>query len=523
MMKFANLAIGTRMALGYGLVLLLLAGVAASGLYGMARSNAALQDVVEVNAVRIAMLEQMEGSTHVVARVMRTIALLSDQAAMDAERKEIARAREQYTRAQAALEATGLDQAGQAFVARIKRYQAVARPLNDQFNAMMWDDKDGAVALLLRRAGPATETWRMEIDAFIAVQREKSRHDAEQAALAYREARWRMLALSGIAIALGAGAAWRMTGSVTVPIVTAVRVAQSVARGDLSSHVAARSDDEAGQLLRALTEMNGNLVRIVAQVRGSADSIATASAQIAAGNQDLSSRTEQQAGELEQTAASMEELTSTVRHNADNAQQANQLAIAASHVAQEGGAVVSRVIETMTGIHAAAGKIADIIGVIDGIAFQTNILALNAAVEAARAGEQGRGFAVVAGEVRNLAQRAAAAAREIKELIGDSLSKVDAGTELAGQAGTTMQDVVASIASVTAIMAEISAANREQAIGIEQVNLAVVRMDQSTQQNAALVEQATAAAGAMEEQSARLAQVVSAFTLPQRLALGGLS
>ncbi|MBA5636601.1 MCP four helix bundle domain-containing protein [Duganella sp. LX20W] len=521
-MKFGNLTIGTRMALGYGLVLLLLAGVAGLGLAGMARSNAALQDVVQVNAQRISMLEQMAGSTHVVARVMRTIALLSDQAAMDAERKEIVRAREQYGRALAALEASGLDQEGQAFVARIKRDQASAQPLNDQFNKMMWDDKDGAVALLLRRAGPATETWRMEIDAFMAVQREKSRHDAQQAALAYRDARWWMLALSGAAIALGAGAAWRMTRSVTVPIVAAVGVAQAVARGDLSSRVGARSADEVGLLLQALAEMNGNLVRIVGQVRGSADSVATASAQIAAGNQDLSARTEQQAGELEQTAASMEQLTSTVRHNADHAQHANQLAIAASHVAQEGGVVVTRVIETMTGIHAAAGKIADITGVIDGIAFQTNILALNAAVEAARAGEQGRGFAVVAGEVRNLAQRAAAAAREIKGLIGDSMVKVEAGTELASQAGATMQDVVASIRSVTDIMADISAANREQSIGIEQVNLAVVRMDQSTQQNAALVEQATAAAGAMEEQSARLAQVVSAFTLPGQAAMVAL-
>jgi methyl-accepting chemotaxis protein len=248
-------------------------------------------------------------------------------------------------------------------------------------------------------------------------------------------------------------------------------------------------------------------------VRTGTDTIAAASSQIASGNLELSSRTEQQAGSLEETASSMEEMTSTVKQNADNARQANQLAISASEVAVKGGAVVSQVVDTMDSINASSKKIVDIIGVIDGIAFQTNILALNAAVEAARAGEQGRGFAVVASEVRNLAQRSAAAAKEIKILIGDSVEKVDIGAKLVDQAGSTMQAVVESIKSVTDIMGEITAASQEQTSGIDQINQAITQMDQVTQQNAALVEEAAAAAGALQDQAGSLAQVVSVFTM----------
>jgi methyl-accepting chemotaxis protein len=288
-----------------------------------------------------------------------------------------------------------------------------------------------------------------------------------------------------------------------------------VAEGDLSQTVRVDSNDEIGQLLAALAKMNASLAGIVTQVRTGSDAIGTASQQIAAGNQDLSSRTEQQASSLEETAASMEELTSTVKNNADNARQANRLALAASSVAERGGAVVAQVVGTMQDIHAASGKIADIIGVIDGIAFQTNILALNAAVEAARAGEQGRGFAVVAGEVRNLAHRSASAAKEIKALIENSVSSVASGTTLVEQAGDTMREIVGSVQRVTDIMAEITAASVEQTSGIEQINMAVVQMDQVTQQNAALVEEAAAAAEAMQEQAAQLAQAVSVFRTGQ--------
>ena len=295
------------------------------------------------------------------------------------------------------------------------------------------------------------------------------------------------------------------------PIQEAVRVAGAIAEGDLRHDIQVSSSDEIGQLLQALNDMNAGLIKIVNQVRHGTEVIATASTQIASGNMDLSSRTEEQASSLEETASSMEQLTSTVRHNGDNARQANELAISASNIATQGGTVMAEVVNTMSTIQESSKHMADIISVIDGIAFQTNILALNAAVEAARAGEQGKGFAVVAAEVRNLAQRSATAAREIKTLIDDSVGKVEVGSHLVNQAGTTMTQVVASIRQVTGIMHDMAAATAEQVDGIEQINQAVVQMDQVTQQNAALVEEAAAAAESLKEQAGQLVQVVSRF------------
>ncbi|HVK96140.1 MAG TPA: methyl-accepting chemotaxis protein [Noviherbaspirillum sp.] len=292
----------------------------------------------------------------------------------------------------------------------------------------------------------------------------------------------------------------------------ALNIAEKIAGGDLAVPIDIRNDDRSS-LMFALKNMRDSLAGIVSQVRVGTETIASASSQIAAGNLDLSARTEQQASSLEETASSMEELTSTVKQNADNAMQANSLAESASGVAVKGGHVVSQVVDTMGAINESARKIVDIIGVIDGIAFQTNILALNAAVEAARAGEQGRGFAVVASEVRNLAQRSASAAKEIKALIGDSVEKVDAGTKLVDQAGVTMAEVVASVQRVSDIISEITAASHEQRSGIEQINQAINQMDQVTQQNASLVEEAAAAAESMHEQSSKLANVVSVFKL----------
>jgi methyl-accepting chemotaxis protein len=323
-----------------------------------------------------------------------------------------------------------------------------------------------------------------------------------------------------LAAVLAAAIAALLARSITPSLRAAVAFAERVAAGDLTAHIDVHSRDEVGKLMIALRGMNASLAGIVARVRAGTDTIATASAEIAAGNQDLSSRTEQQASSLEETASSLEELTSTVKQNADNAHQASQMANAAASVASEGGAVVAQVVETMSAINESARKIVDITGVIDGIAFQTNILALNAAVEAARAGEQGRGFAVVAGEVRNLAQRAASAAREIKVLIDQSVEKTDTGSRLVGQAGTTMDQVVASVRRVSDIIGEISAASDEQRIGISQVNDAIAQMDTVTQQNAALVEEAAAAATAMQDQAATLAEAVGVFVIEPAAAAG---
>jgi methyl-accepting chemotaxis protein len=324
------------------------------------------------------------------------------------------------------------------------------------------------------------------------------------------------LVLTAVLVAIS----WMIARSITRPLNQAVRVAKTVAAGDLTSRIdAQQSNDETGQLLQALREMNESLVRIVGEVRHGSDTIANASSEIATGNMDLSARTESQAGALEETASSMEELTSTVKQNADNAQQANQLARTASDVATQGGAVVAQVVDTMGSINESSHKIVDIISVIDSISFQTNILALNAAVEAARAGEQGRGFAVVAAEVRTLAQRSAAAAKEIKVLIDNSVEKVELGSKLVDQAGATMTDVVDSIRRVTDIMSEITAASHEQSQGIEQINGAIMDMDNVTQQNAALVEEAAAAASALQDQAASLNQVVSVFKLDETASL----
>ena len=316
-----------------------------------------------------------------------------------------------------------------------------------------------------------------------------------------------------VLVLAGLGMALSVARTVAVPLQRAVVVAQRVAAGDLSADIAPGGSDETGQLLTALGAMNASLLRIVGQVRSGTDLIGTASTEIASGNLDLSSRTEEQASSLEETAAAMEEITSTVKQNSENARQANALAMSASEVAGKGGAVVAQVVQTMGAINTSATRIVDIIAVIDGIAFQTNILALNAAVEAARAGEQGRGFAVVAGEVRSLAHRSAAAAKEIKALIDSSVAQVGVGTLQVQEAGKTMEDVVDSVRRVTEVVAEISAASTEQSTGINEVNRAIIQMDAVTQQNAALVEQAAAAAASLEEQATALTEVVSIFRL----------
>jgi methyl-accepting chemotaxis protein len=352
-----------------------------------------------------------------------------------------------------------------------------------------------------------------EMDQLVTLEKTLAQESYDTASAAFRAALgWLALIVAG-AVAAAIAIALFMSRAIVRPLHVAIGAADRIAGGDLTGDIQVQTSDETGQLLQALATMLQNLRELVGQVSGGAHTVADTSAQIAQGNLDLSQRTEEQASTLEETASSMEELTSTVTQNADNARQASQLAVNASEVARKGGAVVGQVVSTMTGISDSSKKIADIIGVIDGIAFQTNILALNAAVEAARAGEQGRGFAVVAAEVRSLAQRSAAAAKEIKELIGDSVGKVDAGTKLVDAAGKTMQEIVGSVKQVSDLIAEIAAASQEQSTGIGQVNTAITQMDQVVQQNASLVEEATAATESMKDQARSLLQTVAKFNL----------
>ena len=385
----------------------------------------------------------------------------------------------------------------------------------DAVRALEAGDWDLAQSILIKQINP---TYLKGQNAYKTLQDDMSARNLQQSEALHAELRQlNLLTIGAIALAvlLAAAATVYLVRAITGPLGTAVGLARRVADGDLGARIEVDSRNEFGQLLAALRDMTASLAGIVGEVRSGSDVIATASSQIAAGNMDLSSRTEQQASAIEETAASVEELTTTVRQNADNARQANDLAAAASNVATRGGAVVAEVVDTMGAINDSARKIVDIIAVIDGIAFQTNILALNAAVEAARAGEQGRGFAVVASEVRNLAQRSASAAKEIKALITDSVDKVDSGSRLVGQAGATMEDIVQSVRRVADIMAEITAATSEQSAGIEQIHQAISQMDQVTQQNAALVEEAAGAAQSLQESAAGLARQVSVFRVDE--------
>ncbi|WP_343732987.1 methyl-accepting chemotaxis protein [Duganella sp.] len=509
--------VGTRLSLGFGLVLVLLLLVAMLGVFNMSTIHAKLDRIVNENAVKTQLVNDMSESVHIVARVTRSVVLLNDTAAIQREIEKVTRARAVYNKAVEALAAMPATSKGVAIRDRIAAQAKLTRPLNDKVLELALAHNDAeATDILMKQAGPNTQNWQDAMDEYAALQKQTNEMDAAAAKAAYERARLLMLVLSGAAIAVGVIAAVRIARGLLRQLGGepdyAATIASRIAAGDLTVVVDTRSNDE-HSMLHAMKMMRDALARIVAEVRTGTETIASASTQIASGNQDLSSRTEQQASSLEETASSMEELTSAVRANNDNARQANQLAQSASAVAQQGGAVVSQVVDTMGAINASSRKIVDIISVIDGIAFQTNILALNAAVEAARAGEQGRGFAVVASEVRTLAQRSASAAKEIKELIGTSVEKVEIGSKLVEQAGHTMDEVVASVQRVTDIMAEISTAGDEQSAGIEQINQAVSEMDTVTQQNAALVEEAAAAAEAMQNQAANLERVVSVFRI----------
>ena len=512
--NFLKLHIGTRLAAGFALTLLMTIVIAA---VGVSRLNQVADETKAIMAEPLAKERMIaEWYTQIFAAVRRTAAIVksSDPSLTDFFKQDSAETGKVSADLVKQIEPliNGADEEA-LWKSVLEHRKAYSAGRDNAVKAKAEGNVELAEQILTQQFTPASKAYQERVKELLDLQHK--RIDASAALIASTASHNNVVigSLAAGALLLGAAFAWLLTRSIIRPLREAVHAAERVAAGDLTVRVHSDASDETGALLRALGNMNDSLARIVDEVRGGTHAISGASGEIAAGSFDLSSRTEQQAAALEETAASMEELTGTVRQNADNARQANQLAITASSVATQAGTSVEQVVATMGSINASSRKIVDIIGVIDGIAFQTNILALNAAVEAARAGEQGRGFAVVASEVRSLAQRSASAAKEIKSLIDDSVEKVDTGTRLVDQTGATMREVVGSIQRVTDIMGEIASSSQEQITGIDQVNQAMGQMDNATQQNAALVEESTAATAALQDQAQRLAKVVDVFKL----------
>ncbi|WP_172208646.1 methyl-accepting chemotaxis protein [Diaphorobacter sp. JS3050] len=517
MFDFSSWRVRTRLTVGFGVVCVLLVASVLMGLMAMSRMGADLKAVVADHFPRIVASTTILTHTNEIAIALRNMMLTPDAADRERQVQAIAKARQEIGKQIDALDKSVTDPTERAKLEKVKEQRARYIAGQDELIKLVKSDQpDQSREFLNTKLRPELETYRSVVTALVDHGKQAITEAGQDAQTTASNARTVLIALGIGALLLAIGLGWLISRSLTRELggepSIAAEVARAVAAGDFTQSIAVK-DGDTTSLMAQLAAMKEGLAQVVAQVRRSSDSVAMASSEIAQGNQDLSARTESQASALEETAASMEQLGATVRQNAENASQANALARSASDVAVRGGEVVGQVVQTMKGINESSQRIADIIGVIDGIAFQTNILALNAAVEAARAGEQGRGFAVVASEVRSLAGRSAEAAKEIKQLISASVERVEQGSAMADQAGETMTEVVQSIRRVTDLMGEINAASSEQASGVAQVGEAVTQMDQATQQNAALVEEMAAAAGSLSSQAQELVQAVAVFKL----------
>jgi methyl-accepting chemotaxis protein-1 (serine sensor receptor) len=512
-----RLTIKGKLIAGFGVLSLIVVGVSAFSLQALSNSTDHFSDFVHGAKARGDMVEQVRTAIDRRAIAARNLVLVTKPQDIELEKADVMRAHEDVQRSLKQLNemvsnVTETSEKARSLVAEINRVETLYGPVATHIVGLALDGKRDQASLEIDdNCRPLLAALIRATDAYAAYTRDRQEQMIEVQAAHYQNQRNLLIAIGVAAVALAIASCALIARAVTGPLNFAIGVARTVSEGDLRTRISTGGEDETGKLLNALREMNERLTAVVTRVRDSSSSIAGAAREIAAGNMDLSQRTEQQAASLQETASSMEQLTSTVRQNAENAQQGSTLAANASSVAHKGSTVVGQVVSTMQEISDNSTKIADITGIIEGIAFQTNILALNAAVEAARAGEQGRGFAVVASEVRSLAQRSSSAAKEIKDLIATSVDRVRDGSTLAGEAGKTMSEVTQAVARVTDIMAEIAAASTEQSRGIEQVNLAITQMDNVTQQNAALVEEAAAASRSMEDQGQQLSEAVAFF------------
>ena len=519
-----NLKIGVRLGLAFGVVLAFLAGIVFVSLLVFSSLQSKTDDLVNELYPKAKAVQRVESGLAEVSIASRDMLLQKDDAALQQKQALVLSVRTMVSQQLEFLDKHVVSEDGKRLLQDVQSARADYLGQSGSFLKLLADKKtDDAVALMNGPLQAAQQKYYERLEALLQHEEGRVTEVGQSAQTSNANGSHAVELLGLLALVVGVLLSVYVTRSIVVPVLKAVEAADKVAQGNLDFSVPTAGNDETGALLHSLERMVGNLSSLVRSVRESSENVANASAEIAQGNQELSARTESQASSLEQTAASMEELGATVRHNADNARQANQLALSASSVAVQGGEVVGQVVHTMKDINDSSRKIADIISVIDGIAFQTNILALNAAVEAARAGEQGRGFAVVASEVRSLAGRSAEAAKEIKSLINASVERVDHGSSLVDQAGATMSEVVTAIKRVTDLMGEISSASVEQSAGVAQVAEAVTHMDQGTQKNAALVEQMAAAASSLRTQSQQLVLQVSNFKIAGGLSLAPVS